>query len=194
MMTSAAAPTARVPAPAHPIGQAVVVALIAMTADDLEAFIAEEVTDYADERVGEGDWQRRGSLERAREVLSRVIAWERDAATTPGQRLYTAIRADGIRIGWMWVKLAPPGLEPPRAFLCQMTVGRAHRHRGYGRAMLATLERLLAAEGIVELRLNVCESNWPAKCLYETAGYEPAAQYATMRLLRKRLAQPLTGL
>ena len=40
-------------------------------------------------------------------------------------------------------------------------------------------------EGITDVRLNVYESNLPAKCLYEAAGYELSAQYPTMRQLRK---------
>ena len=38
--------------------------------------------------------------------------------------------------------------------------------------MLAALEALLANEGITELRLNVCESNLPAKRLYAAAGFD----------------------
>jgi hypothetical protein len=33
----------------------------------------------------------------------------------------------------------------------------------------------------------------PTKRLYDAAGYEPAAQYATMRQLRKRLVSPALG-
>ena len=69
-----------------------------------------------------------------------------------------------------------------------MTVARPFRRYGYGRAMLAALEALLAGEGITDLRLNVYESNLQAKCLYTAAGYETTGQYPTMRQLRKLLA------
>jgi ribosomal protein S18 acetylase RimI-like enzyme len=161
--------------------------LVPMTAQDLEAFIDEEVADYAHERVLDGAWSRRDALERARAELARVITWEHEAVTAPRQRLLTAIDANGVGVGWLWVKLGPPGPWSTSAFLCQMTVARPARCRGYGRSMLAALESLLANEGITELRLNVCESNLPAKRLYTAAGFELADQHATMRQLRKRL-------
>ena len=68
-----------------------------------------------------------------------------------------------------------------------MTVARPFRHQGYGRSMLAALERKLADQGIGELTLNVWESNLAAKRLYAAAGYGLAQQYPTMRQLRKYL-------
>lgn len=164
------------------------VTLEPMAPRDLEAFIDEEVADYADERVLDGTWSLRVALERSRAELARVIGWEREAVTAERQRLLSARDSDGECVGWLWVKLRPPGPWSTSAFLCQMTVARAYRHRGYGRSILAALEALLAVEGITELRLNVCESNLPAKCLYSAAGYLLAEQYPTMRQLRKRLS------
>lgn len=163
------------------------VTLVPMTAQDLDAFIDEEIADHADERMVDGTWTRREARERARVELWKVIAWERQAASAERQRLWTAIDSNGKRVGWMWIKLGPPGRWSTSAFLCQMTVRRVFRHRGYGHALLAALEAKLLAEGVTELRLNVCETNLPAKCLYASAGYELAAQYPTMRQLRKRL-------
>lgn len=161
--------------------------LVAMTTRDLEAFVGEEVADYARDRVLDGTWSRRDAPERARAELAPVIAWEREAVTDERQRLWVAMNAQGERVGWAWVKLGPPGPWSTIAFLCQMTVTRAFRHRGYGRSVLAALEALLTGEGITELRLNVRESNLPAKCLYAAAGYELAKQYPRMRQLRKPL-------
>jgi ribosomal protein S18 acetylase RimI-like enzyme len=163
------------------------VTLIPMTPQDLEAFVDEEVVDYAHERQRDGTWSRRDALKRARAELLTVIAWERQAMTAEHQRLLTAITPDGRRVGWLWVKRAPAGPWSATAFLCQMTVARASRHRGYGRAMLGALEERLVGDGIDEIHLNVWESNLPAKCLYATAGYERAVQLPTMRRLRKRL-------
>ena len=171
------------------------VTLVPMTAQDLQAFIDEEVADYAHERMADGTWSRRDALQRARAELVRVIGWEHEALTAERQRLLAALAVDGERVGWLWVKLGPPGPWSTSAFLCQMTVARPFRHHGYGRAMLAALEALLAKEGVADLRLNVCESNLPAKSLYAAAGYEPTLQYPTMRQLRKRLngVAPLVG-
>ncbi len=171
-----------------------------MTGPDLDAFISEEVADYADEGVREGTWPRCTALDCARAALATVVDWERQAATADRQRLWAALTPDSERVGWLWVKLAPPSLAPEapgsaRAFLCQMTVARACRHRGYGRAMLAALEARLLSDGIAELHLNVCEANVAAVCLYTAAGFETADRYPTMRKMRKRLgAGPGTAL
>ncbi|MFN8632663.1 MAG: GNAT family N-acetyltransferase [Chloroflexota bacterium] len=158
-----------------------------MTPEDLEAFIDEEVFDYARERELDGTWSRRDSLERAREALLPVITWERQAATAERQLLLTAKTSAGQPVAWLWVKLGPPGPRAKTAFLCQVTVARSRRHQGIGRAVLTALEATLADAGICELVLNVWESNLPAKCLYEHAGYECGVRFDTMRQFRKRL-------
>jgi ribosomal protein S18 acetylase RimI-like enzyme len=163
------------------------VTLVPMTAQDLEAFIDEEVADCARERALDGIWSPRDAMEQARAELAQVIVWEHEAVTAERQRLLAAMDINGERVGWLWVKLGPPGLWSTSAFLCQMTVARSRRRRGYGRAMLAALEATLAKQGITDLRLNVCESNLPAKCLYAAAGYGLAERYPTMGQLRKCL-------
>lgn len=161
--------------------------LTPMTGQDLGAFIQAQVVDYAHERVLDGSWSRSDALERSSDSLVRVIGWEHEAMHAERQRLLTAVTPLGESVGWLWVKLGPPGPWGRSAFLCQMTVAPAVRQQGYGRAMLAALEAKLAAAGFVELRLNVCEVNLPAKRLYAAAGFEFVAQHATMRQLRKRL-------
>jgi ribosomal protein S18 acetylase RimI-like enzyme len=158
-----------------------------MTHQDLGAFIRAQVVDYAQERMDDGSWSRSDAVERAWAGLARVIAWQQKAMHAERQRLLTAITPWGESVGWLWVKLGPPGSWGRSAFLCQMTVAPAVRQQGYGRAILAALEAKLAAEGVAELRLNVFEANLPAQRLYAAAGFEPVAQHATMRQLRKAL-------
>jgi len=177
-------------APLHLVGERegmTDVTLVPMASHDLDAFIHEEIADWADERVRDGTWSRGEAVERAQTDLLTVVAWEHEAVTAERQRLWTAINLTGEHVGWLWVKLGPPGPWSTSAFLCQMTVARTFRRHGYGRSMLAALEAMLATEGITDLCLNVCESNLPAKCLYAGAGFLLAEQYPTMRQLRKRL-------
>src|SRR5688572_3310185 len=163
------------------------VTLVPMTPQDLEAFIDDEIADYADERILEGAWSRRDALDRARTALLTVIAWEHQAVDDERQQLWAALDTAGRRVGWLWVKLGPTGAWSTHAFLSQMTVARMLRHQGYGRSMLAALERKLADQGIGVLTLNVWESNLAAKRLYAAAGYGLAQQYPTMRKLQKYL-------
>jgi ribosomal protein S18 acetylase RimI-like enzyme len=89
-----------------------------------------------------------------------------------------------VTVGWLWVK---PGNSPRSAHLYQITVAERFRRRGYGRAMLAALEERLIREGVDELGLNVNASNFPARRLYASAGYEQIGEDARVRRLRKRL-------
>lgn len=167
------------------------VTLAPMTPLELDGFIREEIADCASTHVRDGSWPRGRSLALAREELSQVTSWEREAATVSGQHLLTAHTEDGLTVGWLWVKLPPPGPWAGSAFLCQMTVAHAHRRQGYGRAMLTALEERLTAAGMTELRLNVCQENEAAKALYATCGYEVWQRHQTMRQLRKRLPAAL---
>ena len=182
-MPAADAPPPITPAP---------ITLVPMTAHELDAFIGEEIADCASAHLRDGSWARSECLARAQAELAGVATCQREAVTADAQRLLAAHAADGQTVGWFWVKLPPPGRWAGSAFLCQMTVARAHRRRGHGRVMLAALEALLAAEGLTELRLNVWEENCAAKALYESAGYTVWQRHATLRQLRKSLDVPCT--
>jgi ribosomal protein S18 acetylase RimI-like enzyme len=72
----------------------------------------------------------------------------------------------------------------------QITVAKSFRRRGYGRAMLAALEELLAGTGVDELRLTVFVGNEPARRLYASTGYEQLDDDGRQCRLRKRLTRP----
>jgi ribosomal protein S18 acetylase RimI-like enzyme len=87
-----------------------------------------------------------------------------------------------------WAKVRRRTLLPPNAaFLYQILVKLEFRRQGYGTAMLAALEEVLAAAGWGELRLNVWDTNEAARHLYERAGYEVAERFPAKRQLRKQL-------
>jgi ribosomal protein S18 acetylase RimI-like enzyme len=97
---------------------------------------------------------------------------------------------DGDTVGWLWVTPCEQA-APHCAFLKQITVAERSRRRGYGRAMLAALEQLLADEGIDEVRLNVFAANEPAGRLYASAGYEELGRDGPRRHLAKRITPRL---
>ena len=80
-----------------------------------------------------------------------MLEREHAEAAEEGHRLWSAIDPAGGSVGWLWVK--PIDLTPSRgAFLHQITVARTSRRQGYGRAILAALEEVLARHGVDELR------------------------------------------
>ena len=141
------------------------------------------MANYADQQVRDAGWPPDEARERARRELTPLL--ERDYAdgVERGDRLWSAVDRNGETVGWLWVK----PFEAAAAFLEQITVAEAARRRGYGRAILAALEELLARDGIEELRLNVFRANEPACALYAAGGYEQTGGDERRCFLRKRL-------
>jgi len=70
-----------------------------------------------------------------------------------------------------------PDLDRPVAEIKSMYVAPTARGRGIGRRMLARLEGVAAARGCAAARLDTLAKLAPACALYESAGYEPVADY-----------------
>ncbi|MFV2085662.1 GNAT family N-acetyltransferase [Micromonospora sp. LOL_021] len=84
--------------------------------------------------------------------------------------------ADARPVGWIWVGLPDSGdLERP-AWIYNIEVDTAQRGNGYGRAILAAVEPVLAARGVTRLGLNVFGDNLVARRLYESTGFTVTAQ------------------
>jgi ribosomal protein S18 acetylase RimI-like enzyme len=159
------------------------ITLVPLTEAERAVFFAEEVANYADQQVRDAGWPGEEALERAQGELTPVLEREYAEGVVRGDRLWSAVASSGRTVGWIWVKPLPNRA----VFLEQMTVGETSRRHGYGRAMLAALEVLLARDGIDELRLNVFRGNEPARALYESAGYEQTGGDERKLFLRKRL-------
>jgi ribosomal protein S18 acetylase RimI-like enzyme len=165
------------------------VTLIPLTEGERKAFFIEEVANYADQQVRDAGWSRHEAPERAREELTPVLEREYAEGVEEGHQLWSAVDGTGRSVGWLWVK--PLGNASSRvAFLEQITVAQTARRQGYGRAMLAALEELLARDGIDELRLNVFRANVAARALYAVAGYEQTGEDEGRCFLRKHVAGP----
>ena len=141
------------------------------------------MANYAEQQVRDAGWARDGALERAREELPPELERDYAEGVERGDRLWSAVDPSGRTVGWLWVT----PLEAGVAFLEQITVAEAVRRQGFGRAMLAALEELLALDGIEELRLNVFRANEPARALYADAGYEQTGEDERRCYLSKRL-------
>ena len=150
------------------------VILVALTDAEREDFIREDIADFANytEELVAGKPMSIGvAVERAQTELEPRLRYEHATADANRHRRWTALAADGSSVGWLWVTPAKLGMPPDSVFLYQILVKPASRHQGYGRAMLAALEDSLTVDGIVEVRLNVFDTNRRAKALYAEAGY-----------------------
>jgi ribosomal protein S18 acetylase RimI-like enzyme len=163
--------------------------LIPLREDERDAFVEQEIADYAVQQVREAGWPRDGALERARDELTSVLNREFAEGAEQGHQLWSASDSGGSCVGWLWVTPvddASPGI----VFLEQITVAKNFRRLEYGRAMLAALEELLAGAGVDELRLTVFVGNEPARRLYASTGYEQLDDDGRECRLRRRLTRP----
>jgi GNAT superfamily N-acetyltransferase len=116
--------------------------------------------------------------------MAEELAWERvrngtakflpDGPDTDGHHLMAAENAEGEVVGNAWI-----GPDPNRvsgtagsAWLYDINVFTPFRRRGYGTAILAAAETLVARTGKTALALNVVGGNDAAIALYRSSGYD----------------------
>jgi ribosomal protein S18 acetylase RimI-like enzyme len=163
------------------------VQLVPLTDEERDAFILEDVVDYAEQLQRDRALTAEAALAKAGDELDAALRLEHATAAERGHRRFTAIDTSGTAVGWLWVTPFDAPTTPGVAFLYQLTVKPAMRRRGFGAAMLAALEHRLSADGIDELRLNVNDGNVRARRLYVRAGYHMVRRLDGKRQLRKRL-------
>ncbi|MGW4695881.1 N-acetyltransferase family protein [Kitasatospora cineracea] len=112
--------------------------------------------------------------ERAREGTAQFLP---DGLDTDRHHLVAAENRAGEVVGDAWI-----GPDPRRAadaessaWLYDIDVRAEFRRRGYGSAILAAAEALVAREGWTSLGLNVFGSNEAAVALYRRNGYDVAS-------------------
>lgn len=161
--------------------------LVRMTRVERTAFADAQIEDYAAWLLGRTDEMTPAAAQaQARTEIERELA----AAVDADDLLWAALDHDARTVGWLWVKRGQPGLPKDAAFLYQIQVVVGLQRRGYGQAMLAALETELANHAFRELRLNVWDTNTPAKHLYAKAGFTLVETLESKRQLRKVFATP----
>ena len=149
------------------------VELRAMTEPEFAEWDDASTRGFAQAQVAAGTWAADDAMEEARKGRRAMLP---DGLATEDMVFRKAVLPDGTPVGTAWISLAHPRGTPDCAFLYYIEVDEAHRGEGYGRAILAACEDLVAARGIGALELNVFGYNTPAVRLYETSGYRVVTQ------------------
>ncbi len=166
-------------------GQNPVVRLLPLDDAEYREFAEMQIVEHADQERRAGFWSQEEALARSREESADLLA---DRLRARGHRFFKAVGASGERVGWAWDGPPPPALGlVNHRWLYQITVEAPLRGKGYGRAMLAALEAMLATEGVDNLRLNVYTWNTVAMSLYHSAGYEIVYDGENEKNMVKRL-------
>lgn len=117
--------------------------------------------------------------ELARERVRRGTAqYLPDGLGTADHHLLSAVNESGEVVGTAWIGPDPREFgTATSAWLYDLHVFAAFRRHGYGSAILAAAERLVVAEGLTSLALNVLGDNEAAIALYRRNGYGVSAMY-----------------
>jgi GNAT superfamily N-acetyltransferase len=107
-----------------------------------------------------------------------------DGLETADHHLLTAENDRGEAVGNAWIG-PDPGGNAEAAWLYDINVFQQHQRRGYGAAILAAVEELIAAEGRSALGLNVVGDNAAAIALYRHSGYDVVSM-----VMRKQQISP----
>ena len=130
---------------------------VPMTADDLDAVHAVEISAYAH------PWSRRNFLDSLRSGHPAVMLL---AEPRPQDR-HLPLRSDGrLLLGYL---VAMPGVD--EVHLLNITVAPAHQRQGWARFMLDALALWSRGQGAQWLWLEVRQSNTPARRLYTRYGF-----------------------
>ncbi|NEW46158.1 GNAT family N-acetyltransferase [Nocardia cyriacigeorgica] len=151
-------------------------------------------------RMTEAEYEqatRHREAEGARELskfMSEAQAWERsrqgtaqflpDGRDTAGHHLVVAENESGEVVGDAWIGPDPQDVTgtADSAWLYDINVFERFRRRGYGSAILAAAESLIAEEGRTRLGLNVVGDNAAAIALYRQNGYRVSSMYLDKQL------------
>lgn len=130
---------------------------VPMTADDLDAVHAVEISAYAH------PWSRRNFLDSLQSGHPAVMLL---AEPLPQDR-HLPLRPDGrLLLGYL---VAMPGVD--EVHLLNITVAPAHQRQGWARFMLDALALWSRGQGAQWLWLEVRQSNTPARRLYTRYGF-----------------------
>ncbi len=130
---------------------------VPMTADDLDAVHAVEISAYAH------PWSRRNFLDSLQSGHPAVMLL---AEPLPQDR-HLPLRPDGrLLLGYL---VAMPGVD--EVHLLNITVTPAHQRQGWARFMLDALALWSRGQGAQWLWLEVRQSNTPARRLYTRYGF-----------------------
>lgn len=150
------------------------VRLRAMTDDELVAYRAAFIRDWAEDLARAEDLPAERALA---EATARTDADLPRGTATPGHHLFV-ILADDEPVGSLWFSIDAGG----RAFLDDVTIRPTARGHGHGRRALELFEQEARQRGASQVELHVYHHNPRAIALYEALGYR-----TTGLKMRKRL-------
>jgi ribosomal protein S18 acetylase RimI-like enzyme len=142
-----------------------------MTDEELEAYLARSIPEYARDHVEAGNWDERHALELSKKEHEQLLP---KGIHTPDNFLRTIIDDDhgGRRVGEIWYALQKDRARP-QLFIYWVGVDEPFRGKGFGTEALRLLEGEAQRLGATSIALHVFATNTKAQALYGRLGFRP---------------------
>jgi ribosomal protein S18 acetylase RimI-like enzyme len=150
-----------------------------MNESEFQSFLAQDIQDYAVDKVKAGNWTPEEALGRSRQVHDDLLP---GGLATPHQHLFT-IELDALAVGRVWLSTDPKSAGGA-GFIYDLFVGEPYRRQGIAKRALLLLEKEARNLGVANLGLHVFGHNTAARALYEKLGYS---------ITNINMAKPLTA-
>jgi len=139
-----------------------------MSQASYDVYLERLIVEYAEDKVGSGNWPEDGALARSRDETTRLLV---DGVSTPGHALFDLIVPDEEEaVGVLWLGIIEDG-GARKGFIYDIWIRPDLRRRGLGTTAMLEAERWARSLGLTSLGLHVFGHNQAALSLYEKLEY-----------------------
>lgn len=149
------------------------------TDDELVGYIAAMKGSYLTSLVEEGQLSQAAAQANSEATWAGLVP--DGVHPVDGNEIMIARDAEGNRIGVLWMSIRSAGGEE-YAWIYDIEVDEALRHRGFGRSLMAAAEDWTRQKGLSSLQLNVFGGNTAARALYRSLGFIENAVHMSKRV------------
>jgi ribosomal protein S18 acetylase RimI-like enzyme len=121
------------------------------------------------------------------EAFPNDAAWNKARVAIPDKMRFQPDLMLVAQEGPLVVGSVMAGYEGHRGWISRIAVLKSHRHKRIGQALLAEVERRLAALGCIKINLQVAETNSTVVQFYAEAGYEIEPRISMSKRLSSKL-------
>ena len=151
-----------------------------MTKKEFQSYINTVIDELPKEFIRAGVRDQKKAIRQAKEQIERILP---NGLETPNNFHYSILDKDtSNKVGILWYEIREKeGIK--HAFICDISINKNHRRKGYGTQAFQVLEKEVKNKGISTIKLHVFGHNKKAITLYKKLGYK-----ATNVLMSKDLS------
>lgn len=140
-----------------------------MTKKEFKSYINTVIDELPKEFIRAGVRDQKKAIRQAKEQIERILP---NGFETPNNFLYSILdNATSNKVGILWYEIREKeGIK--HVFICDISINKDHRRKGYGTQTFQVLEKEVKNKGISTIKLHVFGHNKLAITLYKKLGYK----------------------